>query len=849
MDKFDEKIDHYRIIKSLGKGRYGVVYHVADELDGSEYALKLFQYRDPSAQTPVRRFRREFQSIVKLDHPHIIKVFEMGSYNEQLFYTMELVDGLTLNRYFDPDQKHTGKKDLMNPDRLERIFTCMDQILSALNYLHRQNIVHRDLKPENIMIDYSGNVKIMDFGLIKNFDTRSALTVQGTIVGTLTHIAPEQIKGVEIDGRADLYSLGIILYESLTGELPFIAEDIPGLLFQHLYKLPESPKRFNPDIDDKLAEIIIRSLQKEPVFRFLSASDFQRELNLYRNQTFGKVDNCKPIADKYKQVKTSESLILIPMFCGREKELNILINATDQLVTEHKNHFFIINSEKGMGKTRLITEFHNRIAIKNVKLFKGIAFKHELFPFRMYSDIFSQMAQIFSSSEIPRLCDPSNNQEKNVDKLKEILSGFQYIPEKRSSLETPGFTSLEYKTFFFKAIQVLLKSIAEKTPVIITLDDIHYTDEYSLDLTKYLIQNMIFDVVSAEGKNDKFPVLIIAACCPDELLERPTFNSFIEMYKDQNFVTNMFLKRFSDKELEQFILSLLGITNMPDKLFELMSRESEGNLFFTEEIIRSLIETHKLFRKNNLWYFDHENVQSIDVPEKIRIRINNRLNSLNDDVIKVLNIAALIGREFDFELLMHVTEHEEIVLLEIIDQLVKKHFLKEPEKSDDTHFLFYHDKIREVIIDNIKIPARKRKLHSKIAKKMESLFSSNLSPNYSVLAFHFERAKEFAAAIYYYQKAAEHTVSQNLNHAALRLYKNSLELLRSYKYAPEIPDNVDNFRVTVQKIFNIVNKMKVIESYKIDLQKFVECEDSGRNTENEDKIIKTIEKVISETET
>ncbi|GAB4353328.1 MAG: hypothetical protein Kow0099_37550 [Candidatus Abyssubacteria bacterium] len=253
----ETQIGNYELLTEIGKGGMGVVYLARHIETGERVAVKVLPPELTRSPKYVERFRREATAVARLDHPNIIKVFDVGEENGIHFFAMEYLGGQSLRSFL----KQRGK--LPPADAVKIILDIAD----ALELAHSQGIVHRDVKPDNIMSDESGAFKIMDFG-IAHTEVGTQLTVTGTIMGTPEYMSPEQASGLKVDRRSDIYSLGIVLYEMLTGKAPFRGDTAIEVLQMHVTKTPESPKLLNPEIPGKLAEVVSRMLEKQPANRY-----------------------------------------------------------------------------------------------------------------------------------------------------------------------------------------------------------------------------------------------------------------------------------------------------------------------------------------------------------------------------------------------------------------------------------------------------------------------------------------------------------------------------------------------------------------------------------------------------
>ncbi len=261
-----EKIGKYKVVRTLGRGAMGMVYEGFDPVIERRVAIKtiLAEYLAAAEmEDAVARFKREAQAGGRLQHPGIIGVYEYGDEGGMAYIVMEFCDGEELKGFF----RNGRRFELID------VFEIMKQLLTALDYSHRQGVVHRDIKPANLMILPGPRVKIMDFGIARL--ESSSLTQVGTVVGTPTHMAPEQLMGVPADGRADLWAAGVILYELLTGISPFLAETPASVMHRVLQVSPEAPSSINPALPKGFDGVVARALAKKPDERFASAKDFQ----------------------------------------------------------------------------------------------------------------------------------------------------------------------------------------------------------------------------------------------------------------------------------------------------------------------------------------------------------------------------------------------------------------------------------------------------------------------------------------------------------------------------------------------------------------------------------------------
>jgi serine/threonine-protein kinase len=259
--------DRYEIIEKLGAGGMGKVYRVEDKKAKEEIALKVIKPEIAADRKVIERFRNELTIARKIRHKHVCGMYDLGEDNGTFYITMEYVQGEDL-KSFIKRSKHLSIPSAVSIAR---------QVCEGLSEAHDMGIVHRDLKPSNIMIDKEGNARIMDFGIARSVQARG-ITGAGVIVGTPEYMSPEQVEGKEVNTNSDLYSLGVILYEMVTGQLPFEGDSPLSIAHKHRYETPRAPIIINSQIPSDLNRVIMRCLDKDEEARFQSASEIHSEL-------------------------------------------------------------------------------------------------------------------------------------------------------------------------------------------------------------------------------------------------------------------------------------------------------------------------------------------------------------------------------------------------------------------------------------------------------------------------------------------------------------------------------------------------------------------------------------------
>src|ERR1700731_1959752 len=272
------KAGRYEIVGELGRGAMGVVYKATDPVIGRAVAVKTIKLSEEgtglSRPELLSRFQTEARAAGLLTHPNIVVVFDAGEEEGLYYITMELVEGKSVQALLDAGHAFP----------LPRVLRIMEQTCSALQFAHERNVVHRDIKPANIMLTGDDTVKVTDFGTAKILQFG---TVQQTahVMGTPSYMSPEQVKGRAVDGRSDIFSLGVMLYEMVAGEKPFPGQNITTVIYKIVNEEPVPPKQVNPTVHPGISAVVMRALAKDPDTRYQSCREMLEDLRDYRSLT------------------------------------------------------------------------------------------------------------------------------------------------------------------------------------------------------------------------------------------------------------------------------------------------------------------------------------------------------------------------------------------------------------------------------------------------------------------------------------------------------------------------------------------------------------------------------------
>ncbi|MGE5461035.1 MAG: protein kinase domain-containing protein [Solirubrobacterales bacterium] len=262
----------YRVERELGRGGMAKVFQGTDTVLGRQVAVKILAPQFADDEGFVQRFRREAQAAARLSNPNVVSVFDTGADDGVHFIVMEYVEGRTLADYL------AGGGRIM-PDRAMEI---AESVASALSAAHGQGVIHRDIKPGNIMLTPAGQVKVADFGIARMTTTAETVAQTAAVLGTASYLSPEQAQGLPVDGRSDIYSLGCVLYEMVTGRPPFLGDSPVAVASKQVLEQPVAPSKLNRDVTPDLDAVILRAMAKNPANRYQSAEEFRADLDRVR---------------------------------------------------------------------------------------------------------------------------------------------------------------------------------------------------------------------------------------------------------------------------------------------------------------------------------------------------------------------------------------------------------------------------------------------------------------------------------------------------------------------------------------------------------------------------------------
>ena len=734
-------LGRYEIAREIGRGGMGVVYEGRDGKLDRPVAIKVLPLAAADVSTR-ERFEREARAAAALNHPNIVSIYDVGEASGRPYLVMELVPGTSLAE--------------RPPDSLDEALAIGKLVCEALEHAHGRGLVHRDLKPANVLVarDELGlTVKLTDMGIAL---TRGAarVTRTGAIAGTPTYMAPEQALGQEVDGRTDLYALGVMLYTWTAGRPPFEGDDALAIVSQHIHAPVVPPRTYRSGLPAGLEPVILRLLAKTPDQRYSSAREVRLALGGVGSEAATGVTPTEVAIDGLTRGR----------MVGREREL-LRLQEMWRAATEgraHMAHMVLISGEPGVGKTRLAREVMATAQLERARVLAGGCYENEATtPYLPFLEAFRRLVHDTRDDELRELLGDSRGEIALL--APEIEARLGPLPM------APALTPQEERLRLFDHVARFLGRLAGTKGLLFFVDDLQWADHGSVALLHYLLRHL-----GAER------VLFLGTYREIDLDRAHALSRTLVDWNRERLASRVRLERLSLEDTARMIRTLLGQQEISHEFAASLHRETEGNPFFVEEIVKALISEGKLVREKAGWR--RHKTGELFLPQSVKAAIGRRLSRISEPASEVLRTAAVLGKRFEFAELLSIARKPEDALLDALDEAVAAQLVA-PGRGE--WFAFTHDKIREVLYDELN-PIRRRRLHLSIAEGLERLEEGGKDVAVEDLAHHFVHSGDYEKGLVYAERAASAAVNVFAWEEAMTMLERARECAEALERVDEL---------------------------------------------------------------
>ena len=726
----------YSVEAFLGRGGRKRVYRARDtEAGGCEVAVAVFE-TEGIEETVLARARREALAMAKLDeHPHLVRVLDSGEEAGVPYIVSEYVGGGDL----------AGALEAREGRRLEveRAVSIAIDICRALEHAHSRGIVHRDLKPANVWLGDDGAARLGDFGLATT-GRRSRDAVEGMLVGTVAYLPPEQALGRRSDARSDLYSLGAMLYEVLTGEPPFVGDDAVAIIGRHLNADPVPPSHHRPEIPPALDRLVLELLAKSPEDRPAGAARARRALEAALEQPAADDDDAEDARNPLRGLARG-------VFVGRDAELDQMQGVLEDALGG-VGRLLLISGDPGIGKTRAAQQLATYAGIRGAHVHWGRCHEAESAPpYWPWTEAIRSYV---------RDADPVGLRWQLGSRAADVAQIVPDLAERLGGLaEPPGIDSEQARFRVFDAVAGFLGGASKSRPLVLVLDDLHWADESSLLLLRFLARRL-----ADTG------LLVVGTYRDVELGRHHPLADTLADLAAVEATRRIALHGLEPEAIASYIELTAGVDPPPPDLAAAIREQTGGNPFFVGEVVRLMTAEGRLG--------EEEARREVAIPQGVREVVGRRLDRLSEEANEVLRLAAVCGREFELAVLERASPLASERVAAALDEAVAARLVvASPEQPG--RYSFAHALVRETL--QAEVPAARRAaIHRDVAEAIESAHPTELDHYLGQLAHHYLEAGQAVnaeRAVEYATRAAAVAGERLAHEEAANFYGRALEAL------------------------------------------------------------------------
>lgn len=770
----------FEVLDLLGRGGMGVVYKARQITLDRLVALKFLP--EESAQDPVwlARFRREARTASALNHPHICTIYDTGESLGRPFLSMELVEGRTLESLVDERRP------------MQELAGLLGQAAQALAAAHAAGVVHRDIKPANLMVRDDGILKVLDFGLARQLSgglersmPSGADTVLGARVGTLSYMSPEQARAETVDTATDIFSLGVVLYELATGQHPFGADSMVGVLHAIIAQSPAPPSRLNPEVPVSLQTLIEKMLTKESRLR-PTAAEVAAALS--------KLSQDIPASPAGQRDGPRRRSVV-----GREHEVAGL-HAGFEEAAAGRGLLLCVTGEPGLGKTTLVECFLDELAAggSNCRLARGscserLAGAEAYLPLLEALDSLLQGEGGASAAQAMKLLAPSWYVQlaplaAEDSSLARVLAEAKDASQERRKRE----------------FGVFLQEFTRRHPLVLFLDDIHWADPSSVDLLAYL-----------GSKCTALRLLVVLTYRPSEILRsQHAFGPVKLELQGRGVCREIALPFLSRDDVDRYLALVFAGHQFPPGLAAVLHARTEGNPLFMVDLLRYLSDLRAIVQDQGGWALTGAvpDLQR-ELPESVRGMIERKVAQLSTADRQLLMAASVQGREFDSAVVGQVLGLEAAEVEERLNALERIHYLVRPIREQtlpdgtlSVRYAFVHVLYQNALYAALQ-PTRKAAWSEAVARALLNYYGEKSAGLAAELAMLFEAARDHERAADHYLAGAENAARMFAHYESAALARRGLALLET------LPDTPQRARREIPLLLALGVQLQVAQGY------------------------------------
>jgi serine/threonine protein kinase/tetratricopeptide (TPR) repeat protein len=711
--------DRYRVERKLGKGGMAVVYEVTDLPTGQRLALKQLLEKLADREGPALQFRREFHTMARLQHPQVVQVYDYGVAGGLPYYTMELLDGRDLRQLAPAEPRQAG-------------FLLRD-LASALAYLHSRRFVHRDVSPVNVRCTADGRAKLMDFGV---------LTTPGfcrDVAGTPAHVAPEVVRGLPIDHRADLFSFGALAYWLVTG-----AKAYPARSFQELEETWQRnvrpPSSLAPQVPEALDELILALLSLDAVARPRSAAEV--------------IDRLGGILglDPAPELEVAHSYLSSTTLVGRKRELERIRTCVSSSLGG-RGGFVLLEGPSGIGKSRLLREARLEAQIASATVVEA-----RCHPQGGAYSVLRDLADGLLAA-VPRAARDAARKGSPV--LRRAIPELEkeYASATSGEVSSPG---RDERVAVQREVTRWFMDVSREHAVVLAVDDLQRADEGSAAVLASLARNT----------NDH-ELLCMCTVRTDESSRMP-----LAMATVRDVAVRLRIQGLSEEDTEELIRATFGNVPHAGRLGRWLFQVTGGNPLHCTEIPRQLVDRGVIRYVDGGWVID-EGFDENALPQFLTDAMDERIGKISDSARALAEVLSVHGAELSLDLCVRLAEEDdEREVFNALDQLLHEEILE----GGGATYRFRHDGVREALLRNLDAE-RKQRLHLRVGRTLEQ--QGEVGPEREgEVGWHLLQGGDELRGAHLLERAGQRLYEMQSFAEAMPMLEAALEVFERHGYSP-----------------------------------------------------------------